>query len=222
MDSDVQCSHSKDSVNSASKSLSLVADVEDEGKELDSCVGSSSHPNNPQDKTPNSSCKSSPVLYSGHHPLLPIIYCQSSLTIAFCHLLHLASLELNFLLAHLFWYHLKKRRRKSSKQKKKRSETKEREREREEKRKKQQELEIRAKEREEKKKQREEEKRQREEEKKRKAEGKEQRIKEKGKGKFQYKSVKSTPSVSTVSITRNGVKRKSNPSAELKNAMKKS
>ncbi len=49
LDSDVQCSHSKDSVNSASKSSSLVADVEDEGKELDSCISSSSHPNNSQD-----------------------------------------------------------------------------------------------------------------------------------------------------------------------------
>ncbi len=49
LDSDVQCSHSKDSVNSASKSSSLVADVEDEGKELDSCVSSSSHLNNSQD-----------------------------------------------------------------------------------------------------------------------------------------------------------------------------
>ncbi len=33
LDYDIQCSHSKDSVNSASKSSSLVADVEDEAKE---------------------------------------------------------------------------------------------------------------------------------------------------------------------------------------------
>ncbi len=109
------------------------------------------------------------------------------------------------------------------KEKKKQQEKERNRREREEKRKKkQQEIEIRAKERAEKKKQREEEKRQKEEEKKRKAEEKEQRIKEKGKGKFQSKSFKSAPSVSIVSITRNEVKRKSNPSTDLENVMKKS
>ena len=74
------------------------------------------------------------------------------------------------------------------------------------------ELEKRAKERDEKKKQR-------DEEKKRKAEEKEQRIKEKGKAKLQPKSIKYQLSTST---TRAGAKRKSNPSFETLNPIKRS
>ena len=87
------------------------------------------------------------------------------------------------------------------------------EREREEKkRKKKEELEKRAKEKYEKKKQR-------DEEKKRKAEEKEQRIKEKGKAKLQPKSIKYQLSTST---TRAGAERRSNPSFDTLNSIKRS